>query len=166
MNIKESICKNSDCYLSGLQITPKGLILHSVGCNQPDANVFARNWNNSGGDVCAHAVIGSDGLVIQTLPWNWRGWHGGGSSNNTHIGVEMTEPDTIEYTSGANWVETGDGSNTKKHVLSTYNKQQLNYSHYPLARSFNFINPLGRWRYRISFRRLQRGVYRIRSCRC
>ena len=140
MNIKESICKNSDCYLCGLHITPKGLMLHSVGCNQPDANVFARNWNNSGGDVCAHAVIGLEGLVVQTLPWNWRGWHGGGSSNNTHIGVEMTEPSTIEYTSGADWVETGDGSNTKKHVLSTYNTAVELFAY--LCKKFN-LNPLG-----------------------
>ena len=30
-----------------------------------------------------------------------RGWHGGGSSNNTHIGVEMCEPGCIKYTVGA-----------------------------------------------------------------
>ena len=29
------------------------------------------------------------------------GWHGGGSSNNTHIGVEMCEPACIKYTGGA-----------------------------------------------------------------
>ena len=61
-----------------------------------------------------------DGDVYQLLPWNHRGWHGGGSSNNTHIGVEMTEPDTIKYVGGATWKETGDGTNTKAHVLATY----------------------------------------------
>jgi len=30
------------------------------------------------------------------LPWNHRGWHCGGSCNNTHIGVEMCEPATTD----------------------------------------------------------------------
>ena len=28
-------------------------------------------------------------------------WHAGGSANNTHIGVEMCEPATLHYTTGA-----------------------------------------------------------------
>lgn len=68
------------------------------------------------------AVISNNNIshVYQILPWNHRGWHCGGAGNNTHIGVELTEPSTICYTGGANWTETGDGSNTKKHVLATY----------------------------------------------
>ena len=93
-------------------------MLHSVGCNQPDPNVFARKWKTSA-NVCAHAVLGADGTVIQTLPWNWRGWHGGGTSNNTHIGVEMTEPSTIKYTGGASFVDNNPTA-TKKFVLGTY----------------------------------------------
>ena len=61
-----------------------------------------------------------DGDVYQLLPWDFRGWHCGGGANNTHIGVEMTEPATIRYTGGSNWTETGDGKNTKNHVLAAY----------------------------------------------
>lgn len=121
MKIVKQIATNSDCYRCNKQIRVQGLMLHSVGCSQPDPAVFAKQWNSANWNVCAHAVLGADGKVIQTLPWNWRGWHGGGSSNNTHIGVEMTEPATIQYTSGANWREKSDGTNTKKHVLGTYN---------------------------------------------
>lgn len=120
MNIVEKICTRSDCYNANRQITVEGLMLHSVGCNQPDPEVFFRTWNKPDCNVCAHAVAGADGKVIQTLPWTWRGWHGGGSSNNNYIGVEMTEPDTIRYTGGANWVEKADGSNTKRHVDGMY----------------------------------------------
>ena len=68
-------------------------------------------WINSpGGDCIAAAQIynmlmdyANDGVVYQTLPWDHRGWHGGGSSNNTHIGVEMCEPACIRYTTGANF---------------------------------------------------------------
>lgn len=124
LNIIESIVKNSDCYKAGRTITVKGLMLHSVGCPQPKASVFVNNWNKSGVSACVHAVLDAEGRVYQLLPWNWRGWHCGsgskGSGNNTHIGVEMTEPATIKYTSGANWQETGDGSDTRAHVMATY----------------------------------------------
>ena len=120
MRLIENICTQSDCYKSGRTINVKGLMIHSVGCPQPKAQPFINNWNKAGVKACVHAIVEPDGDVYQLLPWNHRGWHGGGSSNNSYIGVEMTEPDTIKYTSGASWVETGDGSNTKAHVLATY----------------------------------------------
>lgn len=120
MNIIQSICTQSDCYREGKTIDVKGLMIHSVGCPQPKAQPFINNWNKAGANACVHAIVEPDGDVYQLLPWNHRGWHSGGSSNNTHIGVEMTEPDTIKYAGGATWKETGDGANTKAHVLATY----------------------------------------------
>ena len=103
MKLVESILKKNPCYKAGKKITVKGLMLHSVGCPQPRASVFINNWNREDfNSACVHAFIdGNDGTVYQTLPWNHRGWHGGGSSNNTHIGVEMCEPACIKYTSGS-----------------------------------------------------------------
>ena len=98
---------------------PLGIMLHSVGSPQPKAQVLADAWNQPGKEVAVHAVL-EPGRIIQCLPWNFRGCHGGGSSNNTHIGVEMTEPATIRYMSGASWEETGDGVGTKEHVFGTY----------------------------------------------
>lgn len=120
MVLMQQLAVNSDCYKAGKIIVPKGLILHSVGCPQPSASVFANQWNRAGQKACCHAVIDNTGTVIQTLPWTMRGWHCGGSANNTHIGIEMTEPSTIKYTGGANWVEQSDGRNTAEHVLATY----------------------------------------------
>lgn len=80
---------------------PKGLMLHSVGCAQPSAKVFADQWNRSGIEVAVHAVLQADGTVYQCLPWNYRGWHCAGNANNTHVGVEMTEPSQIRYTGGS-----------------------------------------------------------------
>lgn len=116
---KNNINKVDSRYTTFQTRGPVGLMLHSVGCPQPKAKVFADTWNQSGKEVAVHAALEPD-RVIQCLPWNYRGWHGGGDSNNTHIGVEMTEPSTIKYTGGATWVETGDGTNTKTHVLGTY----------------------------------------------
>ena len=120
MNIIQSICTQSDCYKEGKTIDVKGLMIHSVGCPQPKSQPFINNWNKAGASACVHAIVEPDGDVYQLLPWNHRGWHGGGSSNNTHIGVEMCEPDCIKYVGGATWKETGDGTNTKAHVLATY----------------------------------------------
>lgn len=121
MNLVENILTKNRCYLADRKITVKGLMLHSVGCPQPNAAVFLRNWNSASVGACVHAFIdGNTGTVYQTLPWDHRGWHAGDDANNTHIGVEMCEPDTIRYTSGANWEETGDGKNTAAVVDRTY----------------------------------------------
>lgn len=105
MNLVESIMTQNPCYTAGRKITVKGLMLHSVGCSQPSASVFIKNWNKpTYKNACVHGFIdANDGTVYQTLPWDHRGWHGGGSSNNTHIGVEMCEPSCIKYTSGASF---------------------------------------------------------------
>lgn len=105
MKIVESILTKNACYTTGEKITVKGLMLHSIGCPQPSAAVFAKGWNNPNKEVCVHAMIdGNTGDVWQFLPWNHRGWHAGGKANNTHIGVEMGEPAGITYISGANFV--------------------------------------------------------------
>lgn len=124
MKIIESIQTKNRCYTGGRKITPKGLMLHSVGCNQPSASVFVKSWNTTSVSVCVHGFIdANDGTVYQTLPWNQRGWHcasgKNGSGNNTHIGVEMCEPDCIKYTSGANFT-CSDTARAKAMVKRTY----------------------------------------------
>ena len=103
MKLIEAILMNNPCYKQGRKITVKGLMLHSVGCAQPSAAVFIKNWNRADfNSACVHGFIdGNDGTVYQTLPWDHRGWHAGGAANNTHIGVEMCEPSCIKYVGGA-----------------------------------------------------------------
>lgn len=105
MKLVQKFLTKNPCYKAGRKIAVKGLMLHSVGCPQPKASVFLNNWNRADfDDACVHGFIdGNDGTVYQTLPWNHRGWHGGGSSNNTHIGVEMCEPACIKYTGGSSF---------------------------------------------------------------
>ena len=121
MKIIESILTNNPCYTEGRKITVKGLMLHSVGVPQPSAKAFVNSWNKSTFEsACVHAFIdGNTGDVYQTLPWNHRGWHGGGASNNTHIGVEMCEPDCIKYTGGATFT-CSDINSAKAVVKRTY----------------------------------------------
>ena len=97
MTIIKVIAEKNKCYQAGGVLHPQGIMLHSVGCAQPSAAVFASSFNQyqpGGQSVCVHAVAQADGTVYQLLPWEMRGWHCGGSANSTHIGVEMTEPST------------------------------------------------------------------------
>lgn len=91
-----------DRYTTFQRRGPQGLVLHSVGCAQPSAQVFTKKWNSPSYDrACVHAFIDANsGAVYQCLPWNFRAWHVGGSANNTHVGVEMCEPSAIKYTPG------------------------------------------------------------------
>ena len=112
MNLRKCILTRNDCYTSGRTITPRGVMVHSTGANnptlrryvQPDDGLLGDNrydndWNRTGTGACVHAFIGelADGSVAtyQTLPWNWRGWHAAsgpnGSANNTHISFEICE---------------------------------------------------------------------------
>jgi hypothetical protein len=95
MQIIQAFAVKNKCYQAATPLTPQGIMLHSVGCAQPSAAVFARSFNQyqpGGAPVCVHAFAQADGTVYQLLPWEMRGWHCGGSANSTHIGVEMTEP--------------------------------------------------------------------------
>lgn len=129
MKIIQSILTKNDCYKAGRKITVKGLMLHSVGCPQPSASVFVKNFNKSGLAVCVHAFIdGNTGEVHQTLPWNHRAWHGGGSCNNTHIGVEMCEPACIKYTGGATFT-CSDKATARAVVQRTYDTAVALFAH-------------------------------------
>jgi len=102
---------------------PRGIMLHSIGCPQPNASVMARGYNQyqpGGRSVCVHGFIQRDGTYYQTLPYTMRAWHCGGAANGTHIGIEMTEPASIVYTGhGAEWRDL-DPAATEAHVRGTY----------------------------------------------
>ena len=110
MNLNKLILTKNNCYKAGKKITVKGIMVHSTGANNPNLkrylpddgqignNPNGNHWNTplpGGRQVCVHAFIGklANGKVAtyQTLPWNHRGWHAGGTANNTHIGFEICE---------------------------------------------------------------------------
>lgn len=140
MKIIQSILTNNPCYTAGKKITVKGLMLHSVGCPQPSAQVFINQFNKTSySRACVHAFIdGNTGDVYQCLPWNHRGWHGGGSSNDTHIGVEMCEPNCILYTGGSTFT-CSNIATAKAVVQRTYDTAVQLFAH--LCKQFN-LNPL------------------------
>ena len=113
--MRKLILTNNECYKVGRIITPKGLMCHSTGANNPwlkryvgpddgllGKNQYSNHWNTltpDGRQVCVHAFIGklADGSIAtyQTLPWNIRGWHCGngpnGSGNDLYISFEICE---------------------------------------------------------------------------
>lgn len=123
INTIEAIVTANRCYQVSEALYPRGIMLHSIGCPQPNAAVMARNYNvyRPGGDsVCVHGFIQRDGTYYHTLPYNRVAWHCGGAANSTHIGIEMTEPASIVYTGhGADWRDL-DPMATEAHVRGTY----------------------------------------------
>jgi len=109
-------------YWTFQQKGPQGLMLHSVGCSQPSAKSFADRWNKSTNDnVAVHAVIDANtGDIYQCLKWNYRGWHAGGTANNTHIGVEMCESNYISYINGYKFNITNK-TKAQEHCRIAYN---------------------------------------------
>ena len=118
MNLNKLILTENACYKAGRKITVKGIMVHSTGANNPwlkryvgpddgklGKNQYNNHWNTyhpGGREVCVHGFIGklADGTIAtyQTLPWDHRGWHAGGSANNTHIGFEICEDGLADAT--------------------------------------------------------------------
>lgn len=118
MNLQKLLLTKNACYIAGEKMTPKGIMVHSTGANNPNlkrylpndgkigVNLYGNHWNQKhpgGKEVCVHAFIGKlkDGSIAtyQTLPWDMVGWHSGTGSkgskanaNNTgYIGFEICE---------------------------------------------------------------------------
>ena len=117
MNIVQAFVTQNPLYQQYTRIQVRKLVLHSVGCPQPSAAVFARQWQTA--RYFAHAVLQADGTVYQVAPWDCRLMHVG-AANAYSIGVEMTEPDCIRYTGGATFV-CSDRARALAQVTGTYN---------------------------------------------
>lgn len=117
MQIIQAFVTQNPLYQQYTKIPVRKLVLHSVGCPQPSAAVFARQWQTA--RHFAHAVLQADGTVYQVAPWDCRLMHVG-AANAYSIGVEMTEPDCIRYTGGATFV-CSDRARAVAQVTGTYN---------------------------------------------
>lgn len=117
MQIIQAFVTQNPLYQQYTKIPVRKLVLHSVGCPQPSAAVFARQWQTA--RYFAHAVLQADGTVYQVVPWDCRLMHVG-AANAYSIGVEMTEPDCIRYTGGATFV-CSDRARALAQVTGTYN---------------------------------------------
>lgn len=152
--ITEYLTRNP-CYRKKTSIKVEGLMLHSVGCPQPDPKVFIRKWNSEDYNrACVHGFIADDKVYI-TLPclettatsrpgYAHRGWHcykgPKGSFNNSMIGIEMTEPKYIKYTGGSNFTCT-DKAKAVEFVRKTTNNAVELFARLCI---YHNLNPLGK----------------------
>lgn len=109
-----ALATKNPCYKKGTKMTPKGLLLHSTGANNPylkryvDApeevgvNKYNNTWNSEDASVCVHGFIGydinGDVKAAQTLPFNMACWGCGRGSKGSynydptgHIQFEICE---------------------------------------------------------------------------
>lgn len=111
MNIITAYATENPCYKQAHKITPKGIVVHSTGANNPylkryvDApaavgkNTHGNHWNRADMQVCVHSFIGKDAngeiAVANILPYNYKCWGVGsgknGSFNTSHIQFEICE---------------------------------------------------------------------------
>lgn len=123
LNFKQKYTTRNLSYIQNWSWTLKGLMLHSVGAAQPNAETWYNIYNQKNYNKAAvHAFIdGNSGLVWQTLPWTMRGGHAGKLANNQFIGIEMCESSSIKYTSGTKF-KISDKSAAKKSAELTYDR--------------------------------------------
>ncbi len=76
----------NDCYKRGEKITPKGIVVHSTGANNPNLNRYVgpddgvlghnphnNHWNRAGIEKCVHAFIGYDRNKLSVATTHYRG---------------------------------------------------------------------------------------------
>ena len=116
-----NIARADSRYIQFQNCGPKGAVLHSIGTPQPSAKVIADYFDDPDVEASVHRVLQADGQCYQLAPDNFRMWHAGGTANNTHMGVEMTEPDCIWYDENNGYkVHIRNTSKALDHVVKSY----------------------------------------------
>lgn len=95
-------------YKAGRNINPNGCVNHSVGCAQPNVDVFFNLMNKDSCGWGVSALLGDfhkgEGRIILVMPLNRRNWGCGagknGSWNNTRVQWEVCEPAGHTYAGG------------------------------------------------------------------
>lgn len=100
MQITEAICTGNSRYRANQRLTPRGVVLHSIGTPQPSAQVLRDYWQRNGSQYVVHYMV-SDSQILHCMPDNYKCWHIGSPGNAQYLGIEMGEPSQIHYTSGA-----------------------------------------------------------------
>ena len=124
MDIITAYATKNDCYKKAQKMTPKGIVVHSTGANNPNlkryvdapeevgVNRSGNHWNNPVSvmerSVCVHSFIGYDKnnkvKVANILPYNYCCWGVGSGSkgsynyNPAYIQFEMCEDGLTDKT--------------------------------------------------------------------
>lgn len=116
--VTEAFCTINRRYLANIRLEPVGVVLHSVGTSQPDADVFRKIWSEDRSQYFTHYVLDHE-KILHTMPNDRRCWHVGYPGNGKWLGIEMCEPDSIRYTNGAEF-DILDEENAKDYCRACY----------------------------------------------
>ena len=118
MQITEAICTGNSRYRANQRLTPRGVVLHSIGTPQPDARVLRQWWQDDKSKYVVHYMV-DDQRVLHCMPDDRKCFHVGGPGNDKWLGIEMGEPREITYTSGARFT-VSDLEAARNYALRTY----------------------------------------------
>ena len=118
VKIIECLATENLCFKRGQKMTPKRIVVHSTGCNNPNlkrycdcpsefgTNKYGNHWNTPDTAVCVHAFIGKDKngdiKIAHILPYNFCCWGIGSGSkgsynyNPAYIQFEICEDDLTD----------------------------------------------------------------------
>ena len=142
LNIVQNFTTNNGYYNESDTIKVKGLVLHSVGCAQPSADVWQANFN-SRNDASVQAIIDAekDNYVVQCTPWEMHCHHVCEPGNSSYIGVEMGESSSTPYSNCTIQKMSGDVKETVlKDIKRAYITAVKLFA--ALCRKFN-LDPMG-----------------------
>ena len=119
----KNVLKSDSRYTDFQTRGPQGAVLHSIGTPQPSAKVIGDYFDSPFVEASVHMVLQADGQCYVLAPDHYRMWHGGGSINNSHMGIEMTEPKEIAYDAARGYrLSILDGEKALTHVKATYER--------------------------------------------
>lgn len=98
IQITERICVNNSRYKAHEPLVPTGVVLHSIGCPQPNAEVLVRSWENNNSPYCTHYIL-DDHAIYHCMPNNLKCWHVSSPGNSKWLGIEMGEPSWLKLKS-------------------------------------------------------------------
>ena len=122
MEIIKNYLTNNRCYTNNTKKSKTGYMQHSTGTPGAKASSFLNSWNKQSATVGVEFIIDDTG-IYQCLPIGIRSWHGGGSSNNTHVGCEICEPEATRFLDACWLVLSKDGSNNTTYAVTAVQKE-------------------------------------------
>lgn len=94
-HITEAICTGNRRYPLAPYLKPQGIVVHSIGVTQPDAEVLRRFWQDDRSPYVVHYMV-DDVKILHTFPDNKQCWHVGSPGNAKWLGVEVGETNWIQ----------------------------------------------------------------------
>lgn len=77
MTIIEAICAGNRRHKTGESLSPKGVVLHSIGTPQPNALVLRDYWQRDASPYIVHYMV-DDHQILHCMPDDRKCWHVGG----------------------------------------------------------------------------------------